>query len=396
MSRTVLRQRSERPTPRVLHVVEAYGGGVAAVLSDYVASLPEVEHVVLAYRRPGVQIGNGLHGRAELIDLPDGKLAQIRAVQDTVRRLQPDVIHAHSSYAGGYVRFATRRHEARIVYSPHCYSFQRKDVPGMARASFWVMEAALSFRTDAVAAVGEWEQELAARLPKRTDIVLVPHRVHLPADMPPAAHDDDAPVVTVGRIVPQKDPAFFADAARDARLLGGTREWRWVGGGDDRLTQLLRDSGVTVTGWTSRAEVLRELSEAHAYVHTAAWEGNPVTVLEAASVGLPIVARNIPPVRHAGVERLASTPIELAQMTLELDDPVRHAEAVKEAGTFVSRTSARSQAGALRELYGLPNPTSANGKVRAARGGVSVGVLDGRDVGVPAVGRPRRDRVALG
>ena len=66
-----------RTKPLVLHVVEAYGGGVAAVLTDYVASLPDVEHVVLAYRRPGSQIGNGLHGRAELIDLPPGKLAQL-------------------------------------------------------------------------------------------------------------------------------------------------------------------------------------------------------------------------------------------------------------------------------------------------------------------------------
>jgi glycosyltransferase involved in cell wall biosynthesis len=347
----------------VLHVVEAYGGGVAAVLTDYVNSLPEVTHVILAYRRPGVQIGNGLHGRAEIIDLPTGKLAQIRAVRDTVERLRPDIIHAHSSYAGGYVRLATGRHNARIVYSPHCFSFQRRDVPRVARAGFWGLEAALSFRTDAVAAVGEWEQELAARLPKRVDIVFVPHRVQLPADQPSRSMTNHGPVVTVGRIVPQKDPLFFAAAARDARLLGGDREWRWVGGGDEHLEQLLLDSGVTVTGWRSRDAVLRELAGAHAYVHTAAWEGNPVTVLEAASVGLPIVARDIPPVRHAGVERLASTPIELAQMVLELDDPVRRLGAIDESASFVARTAARSQSSALRELYGLPTPPSTNGAV---------------------------------
>jgi hypothetical protein len=86
-------------------------------------------------------------------------------------------------------------------------------------------------------------------------------------------------------------------------------------------------------------------------------------VLEAASVGLPIVARDIPPVRHAGVERLASTPIELAQMVLELDDPVRRKGALEEAASFVSRTTARSQSGALRELYGLATPASTNGRL---------------------------------
>jgi len=51
----------------VLHVVEAYGGGVAAVLTDYINALPEVRHVVLAYRRPGTQIGGDIEERAELI-----------------------------------------------------------------------------------------------------------------------------------------------------------------------------------------------------------------------------------------------------------------------------------------------------------------------------------------
>ncbi len=343
-----------RTKPLVLHVVEAYGGGVAAVLTDYVASLPDVEHVVLAYRRPGSQIGNGLHGRADLIDLPPGKLAQLLAVRRTVKRLRPDVIHAHSSYAGGYVRAACARRGARVVYSPHCYAFQRRDVPGIVRAGYWLMEAGLSFRTDAVAAVGAWEQVLAHRLPQPSEVVFVPHHVQLPADLVTSAEADGGPVVAVGRIRPQKDPAFFAAAARDARLLGGNREWRWVGGGDEDLEQLLRDSGVTVTGWQPRERVLRELANAHAYVHTAAWEGNPVTVLEAASVGLPIVARDIPPVRHAGVDRLAATPIDMAQQVLALDDLDRWRSAIKESAEFVSRTAATSQGAALRRLYGLP------------------------------------------
>jgi glycosyltransferase involved in cell wall biosynthesis len=343
-----------RTKPLVLHVVEAYGGGVAAVLTDYVASLPDVEHVVLAYRRPGSQIGNGLHGRADLIDLPSGKLAQLMAVRRTVKRLRPDVIHAHSSYAGGYVRAACPRRGARVVYSPHCYAFQRRDVPGVVRAGYWLMEAVLSFRTDAVAAVGAWEQVLAHRLPRPSEVVFVPHHVQLPADLVTSAEADGGPVVAVGRIRPQKDPAFFAAAARDARLLGGNREWRWVGGGDEDLERLLRDSGVTVTGWQPRERVLRELANAHAYVHTAAWEGNPVTVLEAASVGLPIVARDIPPVRHAGVDRLAATPIDMAQQVLALDDLDRWRGAMKESAEFVSRTAATSQGAALRRLYGLP------------------------------------------
>ena len=82
---------------------------LAGGLTDYIKALPEVRHVVLAYRRPGTQIGGDIEERAELIEMPAGKLNQIRAVRRTVQERKPDIIHAHSSYAGGYVRAATPR-----------------------------------------------------------------------------------------------------------------------------------------------------------------------------------------------------------------------------------------------------------------------------------------------
>ena len=226
---------SVAPTPLVLHVVEAYGGGVAAVLTDYVASLPEVEHVVLAYRRPGSQIGNGLHGRAELIDMPVGQAgpapgrpahgqATRGPTSSTPTRPTPAATSAPRAAATAPAS-STRR-----TATPSSVA----DVPGIVRAGYWLMEAALSFRTDAVAAVGEWEQVLARELPRPGHVVLVPHHVQLPpisSRAPKPTADRSSPS---GRIRPQKDPAFFAAAARDARLLGGNREWRWVGGGDER------------------------------------------------------------------------------------------------------------------------------------------------------------------
>ena len=79
------------------------------------------------------------------------------------------------------------------------------------------MEAALSFRTDTVAAVGEWEQVLAAPAAEAHD-----SRARAPPRAAPGRprrrrRSRRRPVVTVGRIRPQKDPAFFAAAARDAR-----------------------------------------------------------------------------------------------------------------------------------------------------------------------------------
>jgi glycosyltransferase involved in cell wall biosynthesis len=355
--------RGGRRVPLVLHVVEAYGAGVASAVRDYIRSIPEVRHVVLAYSRPGVAIADEL--TPLLIELPEGRRAQVRAVRLMVRALRPDIIHAHSSFAGAYVRLGIRRRGARIVYSPHCYAFERRDLSVLARTGFWALEAVMAWRTDGVGTVGEWERIQADRLPSAATTVVVPHRRQpglVSVDGP-----GSGPIVTVGRIQPQKDPAFFAAAARDARVLGGWREWRWIGGGDPELEQLLRDSGVTVTGWKSRAGVLAELSHAHAYVHTAAWEGNPIAVVEASAAGLPIVARDIPALRHTGVGRLAANPIELAQRVLELDDEERWQREAEQARQFAAGADLSAQADALRDLYGLPVPARDREAERAAR-----------------------------
>ena len=132
--------------PVILHVLESYGAGSARAAEGFAAATPEFRHVVLRHRRDGESVdGQAERAFDEVLDLPAAPLAAMRTIRRTVRRIVPRRIHAHSSYAGAYVRLALPRGVARraVVYSPHCFAFERQDLPAPARAAFRVVERAL-------------------------------------------------------------------------------------------------------------------------------------------------------------------------------------------------------------------------------------------------------------
>ncbi|WP_155487378.1 glycosyltransferase, partial [Vibrio campbellii] len=67
----------------------------------------------------------------------------------------------------------------------------------------------------------------------------------------------------------------------------------WIGGGERELEDQLRAQGIKVTGMIPRDEVVSLLKTSDLYLHTAAWEGMPLTILEAAKLHLPMVIRSI-------------------------------------------------------------------------------------------------------
>jgi glycosyltransferase involved in cell wall biosynthesis len=339
--------------PLVLHVVEALGGGVTSAVEDFIRSTPGFRHRVLASLRAESHSAASLREAAGEVDLlRDGIRRRIRDVRTAVRRLRPAVVHAHSSFAGGYVRLAGID-PRRVVYTPHCYAFERLDIPTRARALYWTLEAALSFRGRTVAAVSAREGRLARRLPGRQRVVVVPNVARVPETPPPVAGErlEDVVAVALGRTLAQKDPAYFAAAVRASREAGLPVVWRWIGGGDPETERRLRDAGVEVTGWIERDEALRHLQKADVYVHTAAWEGFPITVLEAAAMGKPIVARRIPALEETSLS-LVDEPGRLAVAVGAMREPGARAAAVDASRRLAREHDPAHQERVLSEIYG--------------------------------------------
>jgi len=346
--------------PHIVHVVESLSSGVATALEDYVRSTPGCTHTVLAWRRGEAQTGDRLDELAsEVLPMPPGRMAQVRFVRRHLRRLHPDVVHAHSSYAGLYVRAFTTQPSRSLVYTPHGYSFERRDVHILVRGLFWLVEALLSFRGATVAAVAPREAQLAARLPGRQPITYLPHAVGVaqPVAPPPSPDEDDTPprlrLAALGRITPAKDPSFFRRAVLASRASALPVKWIWIGGGDPSAERALREVGVQVTGWVARPQALGWLASADVYVHTAAWEGWPVSILEAAALGLPFVARRSPALRMLDPALLFDTPQELVELAWSLLDEQRRADLRGRSRHLLEQHRPEAQQAALERVYGI-------------------------------------------
>jgi glycosyltransferase involved in cell wall biosynthesis len=343
---------------QILHVVESLGSGVATALEGYIRNTPGHVHTVLAWRRDGAHTGDALDRlAAAMLTLPLGRLAQLRSVRHHVARLRPDVIHAHSSYAGLYVRLL-RRPGRSLVYTPHGFSFERRDVSAALRGVFWLIEALLSLRGACVAAVGPREAKLAQRLPGRQLVLYVPNVADdlQPSGSPPSQRARETGrlrAAAMGRISAQKGPGFFRSAANLSQRLGLPIDWMWVGGGDPEDEQALREAGVLVTGWSSRPAALGWLSTADVYVHTAVWEGAPMSVLEAAALDLPILARCSAALEALGLEPLYDTPEAIVAATQALLDE-RHREHLRACSQrLLERHGTDAQRRTLEHVYAV-------------------------------------------
>ncbi|XGU19402.1 glycosyltransferase [Rhodococcus sp. 3Y1] len=130
-----------------------------------------------------------------------------------VRRGDFDVLHLHSSLAG--LARIIPGHRAGIVYTPHCYAFERTDVSPLARVLYKSVERGLlSIRRQCVVAVSGREAELTTELSNSSTSIVVgnvsptDHGAYLRASSPRTAEAsaERSRVVMVGRIFPQRIP----------------------------------------------------------------------------------------------------------------------------------------------------------------------------------------------
>ena len=289
---------------RILHVTEAFCGGVFTSLTRLSSGLARRGHAVhLAFaRRPETpaDVAAYVDPSVVLHELPlvrsISPVADLRgvfAVRRLLNELRPDIVHFHSSKAGVLGRAAAwitgdLRH---AYYSPRGLAFLQEDHSLRARAFYRFVERSAARLGGTVVACSASEYALvkseirpvrAELVENAIDVDAVPTRVE--------RNDGRIRICSAGRATYHKNPELFAAMA--TRLARDGVDFVWIGGGDGDDVRPLEQARVTVTGWLSRPDALRETSELDIYLHPSRWEGMPIALIEAQVCGLPAVAND--------------------------------------------------------------------------------------------------------
>ena len=284
---------------KIVHVVECFAGGVFSFLSNLTNELDKEEYIVIY----GTNRDNIPPNFKERFPLKTqfipwksagrslNPVKDIKALWELYTILKKingiDVIHLHSSKAGFLGRIVSflLGKSSKTIYTPHAISFLRLDVNPKKRKIFIWMEKFASLFGGKIVACSQSEKE-AIEEQGIKNVTFINNGIKPLQVEKKINTSDKIIIISVGRLSIQKNPKLFNDIALEF-IDNHNIQFIWCGDGE--LKSKLTSPNIKCTGWIERKELENYLANADIYLSTSLWEGLPLSVLEAMSIGLPVV-----------------------------------------------------------------------------------------------------------
>lgn len=224
----------------------------------------------------------------------------IKEIKNFTKDFQPDIVHCHSSAAAFLTRLAIRG-KFKTVYTAHGWGFNLGMNP-LVRFLVLLSEKITAKYTDKYICVSQFVKDLGLKyhLAKEDKFVVIYNGIEVRGmgNVERGVNSDKVNIVFVGRLAEPKRPEMVIDVISNFEESTKNKlQFTIIGDGQKRkyLEQLAKDKKVDVffTGNLEHKMVIEELGKGDIFVFISAWEGFPYTILEAMSVGLPVIASKV-------------------------------------------------------------------------------------------------------
>ena len=278
---------------KVLHIVEAFGGGIFSMLCDLLNGMSDEYEIVVAYAKRKQTPDNFqeyFNKEIRFIEIKSftrkisisKDLKALKEIKEIYKQEKPDIVHLHSSKAGILGRIGIHGNKIKMFYNPHGFSFLKKDDSKIKRTIYWLIEKMTAIINKRCTIIGcsKGEYEEAKRLNPNSICINNGISIDKMKEETKKLEEkqidfSDLKICTVGRISFQKNPEMFEKIAQKFPNL----KFTWIGDGE--LKYQLTAPNITITGWESREDVLKILNENDIFLLPSLWEGLPISLLEA-------------------------------------------------------------------------------------------------------------------
>lgn len=289
---------------KIVHVVETWIGGIASYVRALMIEQRNLGHEVVLLCDPmnltQVQVGIAdvavVHYRSSRNPLLFPVVA--RKLKQLIDDIDADVIHCHSTYPGLYVRLSRYRDPKRVLYTPHAWSFMKRDTPAAIRHLFASVERALSKRCTRILCMSFDEVRAARRyrIPlEKIDLVYtgISADAVVERGTGQAVTQDAGLSIQVGyfgRLDYQKGFDILLGAI--PRLKDGLHVHIFGTAVRGGVNLRADDPCVTYHGWVGPEETSRAMKQMDVIVVPSRWEGMALVPIEAMRAGKVLVVSN--------------------------------------------------------------------------------------------------------
>ncbi|MWC30430.1 glycosyltransferase family 4 protein [Paenibacillus sp. MMS18-CY102] len=299
---------------KILYVCESIGGGVRKHLLDVLHHINHSKYEIVvvhsvdrtdpifmeemdSLKEKGVKFYALANFVREISPWKDTK-ALFKLIR-LIRDFKPDIVHCHSSKAGGVGRIASYLCRTnKIIYTPHAYMFQNSELNQLKKLVFLFFERVLDKFCNYTINVSEGERDTALQ-----NKVTAPRKSILIYNGITKTNREFAPdqntfvIGTTARLEPQKDPWTFFHIAKEVVTACDNVKFVYVGDGSmkNEIAQEIKkhqlEEKIILTGFQRNPMAFVQTFDI--YLITSLYEGMPYSVLEALNYGLPLVATNV-------------------------------------------------------------------------------------------------------
>ncbi len=285
---------------KVLHVCETLLGGTGTYLNELLPAMQkemgDSEIFILAPENHKEAIPD-IKKSVFWFSRPTRKLGIFNLAKEYIRvmrKIRPDIVHAHSTFAGFIVRLLSPFFRAKVIYCPHGFATNMKQSK-LQKSIIVIVEKILSFFCSKIICISNHEKQVGLDIGiSESKLVTIYNGI---SKTPPKFtlvpwEDTRLKLLFVGRFDTQKGIDILLEAVSDMEnnvvlyVIGGSV----ISGNEIDFSKY---KNVKALGWRTSSEIAAYMSASDAVVIPSLWEGFGLVAIEAMRVSKPVIASRV-------------------------------------------------------------------------------------------------------